>query len=403
MTRAAPLPQTDGRLTENVVHFARALRRAGVRVGTAQVEDAVRAVAAAGFSRKVDFYHTLRATLITRPEHLELYHQVFAMFWRDPEFLEHMIHLMSPAVRRDDERPRPKSAERRAAEALTDRPEPPRRPDPPARLEVEAHVAWSSGETLRARDFEQMSAEEAAAAARMVSRLALPVPPVRVRRCRPASQGPRPDLRATLRGALRRGGEVGRIVRRRPQTRPPDLVALVDISGSMASYSRMLLLFLHALATAPGDGWGRVHGFTFGTRLTDVSRALRGRDPDAALAEVGREAQDWQGGTRIGAALERFNKDWSRRVLGRGATVLLITDGLERGDADLLAREAERLHLSCRRLIWLNPLLRWEGFAPKARGIRVLLDHSDLFLPCHSLDSLAAVADVLSSDRAPRG
>jgi uncharacterized protein len=391
----AALAETQGRLTENIVHFARALRKAGVRVGPAQVQAAVEAVAAVGFTRKDDFYHTLRATLIHRAEHLTVFDQIFAMFWRDPEFLEHMIHLLSPSLRREAEERKKRAAERRASEALTDAPDEPR--DIPERdeLRIDARATVSASERLRAMDFEQMSAAEIAEAARAVRGLSLPVKPVPTRRSIASPLGRRPDLRATLRRSLRRGGEIERIEMRKRRTRPPDLVALCDISGSMSVYSRMLMHFLHAVTWAPERGWGRVSAFTFGTRLTNVTRALAQKDPDAALAAAGRDAQDWEGGTRIGEALRRFNVDWSRRVLGQGAVVLLITDGLERGDTMTLEREIERLHLSCRRLVWLNPLLRWDGFAPKAAGIRAILPHVDGFHACHSLDSLEALAGAL--------
>jgi hypothetical protein len=390
-----PLPETPGRLAQNIVHFARALRKAGVRVGPAQVQSAVEAVAAAGFTHKTDFYHTLRATLIHRAEHLEVFDQIFAMFWRDPEFIEHMIHLMSPTLRKDAEERAKKAAQRRAAEALTDANQPPR--DVPEReeLTMDARISWSASERLRAMDFEQMSAAEIRDAAQAVRTLSLPVKPVPTRRSIASPAGRRPDLRATLRRSLRRGGEIERIEMRKRRTRPPDLVALCDISGSMSVYSRMLMHFLHAVTWAPERGWGRVSAFTFGTRLTNVTRALAQKDPDAALAAAGRDAQDWEGGTRIGEALRRFNVDWSRRVLGQGAVVLLITDGLERGDTGVLEREIERLRLSCRQLIWLNPLLRWDGFAPKAAGIRAILPHVDSFHACHSLDSLADLSAAL--------
>jgi uncharacterized protein len=389
------LPETQGRLADNIVHFARALRKAGVRVGPAQVQSAIEAVAAAGFTYKTDFYHTLRATLIHRAEHLEVFDQIFAMFWRDPEFIEQMIHLMSPTLRKDPEERKKKAAERRAAEALTDAPAPPEGTPERDELQMDARISWSTSERLRAMDFEQMSAAEIAEAARAVRGLSLPVKPVPTRRSVASPSGRRPDLRATLRRSLRRGGEVERIEMRKRRTRPPDLVALCDISGSMSVYSRMLMHFLHAVTWAPERGWGRVSAFTFGTRLTNVTRALAQKDPDAALAAAGRDAQDWEGGTRIGEALRRFNIDWSRRVLGQGAVVLLISDGLERGDTGVLEREIERLRLSCRQLIWLNPLLRWDGFEPKAAGIRAILPHVDSFHACHSLDSLDALAAAL--------
>jgi uncharacterized protein with von Willebrand factor type A (vWA) domain len=225
--------------------------------------------------------------------------------------------------------------------------------------------------------------------------LNLPVKPVPTRRSLASPHGRRPDLRATLRRSLRRGGEIEKVLMRSRRDRAPDLVALCDISGSMSVYSRMLMHFLHAVTWAPERGWGKVSVFTFGTRLTNVTRALSQKDPDMALAAAGRDAQDWEGGTRIGEALRRFNVDWSRRVLGQGAVVLLITDGLERGDTSLLETEVERLRLSCRQIIWLNPLLRWDGFEPKAAGIRAILPHVSSFHACHSLASLDDLSAAL--------
>jgi uncharacterized protein with von Willebrand factor type A (vWA) domain len=245
---------------------------------------------------------------------------------------------------------------------------------------------------IRRKDFDQMSTAELAEAERAVRLLDLPVKPIRTRRSRPATHGTRPDPRATLRAARRRAGEIERIERKAPRTRHPDLVALCDISGSMSVYSRMLLRYLHAVTHATDRSWGHVHAFTFGTALTNVTRALRQADPDLALAATGQEASDWEGGTRIGAALERFNKEWSRRVLTSRAVVILITDGLERDDLTLLDREAARLNRSAGRLIWLNPLLRYDGFSPLAGGVRTLLDHVDSFHACHSLDSLQALS-----------
>jgi uncharacterized protein with von Willebrand factor type A (vWA) domain len=396
---AAPpevLPETAGRLAENIVHFTRALRKSGVRVGPSQVESTIRAVAAAGFTRKVDFYHTLRAVMINRPEDLDVFHQVFAMFWRDPEYLEKMMHLMSPTLRRDeDEGPQKHAAQRRAAEALTETPDAPKAEEARETVEVEAQLNWSANERLMAMDFEAMSAAEAVEAERAVRALVLPVDPLPTRRLALAPRGRVPDIRATLRGSIRRGGEIARLEHRAPTSRPPDLVALVDISGSMASYSRVLMHFLHALAHARHGNWGRVSVFTMGTRLTNVTRALSRKDPDAAMDAVGREAEDWQGGTLLGDAIERFNKDWSRRVLGQGAVTLLVSDGLERAAPDVLSRETERLAKSCRSLIWMNPLLRYSEFTPEAGGIRAILPHADRFLACHSLASLRDLAEVL--------
>ncbi|OWU84365.1 von Willebrand factor A [Oceanicola sp. 22II-s10i] len=391
-----------GRLAENVTHFVHALRRAGVKVGTSQLHNALQAVRVAGFTQREDFYWVLRATLITRPEHFETFHQLFRMFWRTPDYIEKMMEIMLPVLQTmsADKGP-PKAAERRAQEALAqDRPD---RDTVPAQerqsLELDASLSWSRAEQIRSKDFEQMTADEITTAAAAIRRLVLPAPPLRTRRTVSAPQGRRPDVGRMLRRSMRKGGEVERLLLRRPGTRPPALVVLCDVSGSMSVYSRIMMHFLHALTWTPNSGWSRVHAFTFGTRLTNVTRALAHKDVDQALAVLGREVADWEGGTRIGAALRSFNRDWSRRVLGQGAVVMLITDGLERGDLGELDREAERLSLSCRRLIWLNPLLRWDAFEARAGGIRTLLPHVDSFRACHSLDSIADLTRALATDR----
>ncbi len=407
-----PLPvPVDGKLVHNITWFARALRKAGLPVGPGRVVEAVWAVAAVGFTGRADFYWALHASLVSRPEDGVVFAQLFRLFWRDPQFLEHMMSLMLPSLRgvAADRLSRP--AERRAAEALLDgveRPGPDAadRPDDGTRIEVDASATASAEERLRQLDFEQMSVADMAAARRMLARLRLPVRPLVTRRTTADPRGQRPDWAATMRASVRQGGEIAAIRRQAATQRWPNLVALCDISGSMSHYSRVVLQFLHAVANQRGanqrgagrrmGGWARVHGFTFGTRLTNITRHLRGRDVDAALAAAGAEAQDWDGGTRIGDCLHEFNRDWSRRVLGQGAVVLLITDGLERGDPEVLSREMQRLQLSARRLIWINPLLRWDGFAPRSAGIRAMLPHVDCFRAGHNIAALEALALAIS-------
>ncbi|RYI06908.1 MAG: VWA domain-containing protein, partial [Acetobacteraceae bacterium] len=296
------------------------------------------------------------------------------------------------------------AAEKRAAEALLDGQLAPPPPDHPEgdQIEIDATATMSTEERLKTLDFEQMSTAEIAAAKRMLAKLSLPVQPLKTRRSQSTTLTARIDARRTLRESMRTGGELTTLKYMAPVTRWPNLVVLCDISGSMAEYSRMVLHFVHAVANRKGQGWAKVHAFTFGTRLTNITRHLRARDVDAALKAAGSEAQDWSGGTRIGQSLHAFNRDWSRRVLGQGAVVLLITDGLDRDDTMLLSREIERLHLSCRRLIWLNPLLRWTGFAPRAQGIRAILPHVDSFRAGHSIASLEALGRAIS-DRADTG
>lgn len=392
----------DGKLARNIAHFARALRRAGLPIGPGRVIDAIRAVAVAGFTERADFYWTLHACFVSRPEERAVFAQVFRLYWRDPQFLEHMMSLMLPALRGVQEDRLADAAEKRAAQALldglTDDLPAPDRDDPAEgdQIEIDATATMSAEERLRTLDFEQMSLAEIAEAKRMLSRLSLPVKPLMTRRMVAAGSGTKIDTRRTMRAALRRGGEITELAKKTPAIRWPNLVVLCDISGSMSQYSRMVLHFVHAVANRRGQGWARVHAFTFGTRLTNITRHLRTRDVDTALRAAGAEAQDWSGGTRIGTSLHAFNRDWSRRVLGQGAVVLLITDGLDRDDAGALEHEIRRLHLSCRRLIWLNPLLRWDGFAPRATGIKVMLPHVDAFRAGHSVDSLSALGQAIS-------
>lgn len=404
MAQLADLDLPDNpQLVQNITYFIQALRRAGLPIGPGRVIDAIRAVQAAGFTQKRDFYYCLQACLITRPEHRPVFAQIFRLYWRDPRFMEHMMSMMLPAIRGVQEDRAARPAEKRAAESLlgdaaVPQPAPPDdRADDPLEITVDASQTASHTERLRSLDFEQMSNAEIAEAKRMLARLTLPVPPLRTRRQARNPRGARIDAAASLRAAMARGGEMLQLRRRAPKTRWPNLVVICDISGSMSQYSRMVLHFLHAVANQKGAGWARVYGFTFGTRLTNITRHLRARDVDAALAAAGAEAQDWEGGTRIGDCLHDFNRDWSRRVLGQGAVVLLITDGLDRGDPGPLGKEMQRLQLSCRRLIWLNPLLRWDAFAAKAQGVRAMLPHVDAFRAGHSIDSLAALAKSLSS------
>ena len=391
----------DPKLAENITHFARALRKAGLPIGPGRTLDAIRAVEAAGFTDKRDFYWTLHACFVTKPQHRQVFSQLFRLYWRDPQYMEHMMSMMLPAIRGVQEERSAEAAEKRAAEALLDGadqdvPEREEEPEEETKIDVDASLTMSEEERLRSLDFEQMSTDEIARAKRMLARLSLPVKPMPTRRRQLSPHGARIDAARTLRLAMRQGGEIRDIVRAKPRTRWPALVTLCDISGSMSQYSRMVLHFLHAVANEKGAGWAKVHAFTFGARLTNITRHLANRDVDQALANAGAEAQDWEGGTRIGACLHEFNRDWSRRVMGQGAVVLLITDGLDRGQPEALAHEVQRLHLSARRLIWLNPLLRWDGFAPKARGIAAMLPHVDSFRAGHSIASIEDLAHALS-------
>jgi len=389
-------PPAGGRLAENIMHFGRVLRAAGLPVGPGKVLDAVRAVEAAGIRRRDDFYWTLFSVFVNRQDHRELFDQAFHIFWRQPQILEKAMAMLLPSMRIDRPEDEKDQVSRRVSEALlpggADRDDRKEREE----FEFDAAFTFSDRELLQTMDFDSMSAEELAQAKAAIARLRLPIVQVPTRRLRPDPRGRRVDMRATLRAALRSSDAIP-LRRRSRRRRHPPLVVLCDISGSMSRYSRMFLHFMHAIT----NDRDRVHTFVFGTRLTNVTRYLRHRDVDVALAKVAGGVEDWSGGTRIGQCLKDFNLDWSRRVLGQGAIVLMISDGLDRDAGEGLPAEMQRLHKSCRRLIWLNPLLRYEGFQPKSRGVRAMLPHVDDFRTVHNLASLGDLAAALSRP-APR-
>jgi uncharacterized protein with von Willebrand factor type A (vWA) domain len=387
---AFALPRAGaGRLAGNVLHFARVLRAAGIAIGTDKVMDAVRVLPASGLERREDWHATLGSLFVTRREQQPLFDEAFERFWRDPAIEERVRAMLLPKV--EGRTPR-EDAGGRLAQALHPGQAPRPRESHAPRVTIDAALTFSAGERLRTVDFERMTAQEWAEARRLVAGLRLPVPEVRTRRYSPARRGRAIDLAASLRLMARRGGELAELPRRERRLRPPPLVVLCDISGSMHRYTRMFLHFLHALTRDRG----RVSTFLFGTRLTNVTRELRDRDVDEALARVAAAVSDWAGGTRIGPCLREFNFRWARRVLGQNACVLILTDGLDRDDAGRLGAEMERLHRSSRRLAWLNPLLRFEGFEPRASGIASMLPHVDELVPMHNLESLRGLAASLA-------
>ncbi len=387
---AAAGPQSA--IAANVMHFARLLRRTGLPVGPADMLAAQQALTLVDIGAKAQVRAALRGTLIHNHAHFELFDTAFTLYWRDPEAarVAAAMDLLDGGKQPPPEKAPPGS--RRLAEALQT-PKPPSDQPPAPREEIDAVLTVSESERLQTMDFEAMTAAEIEGAKREIARLTLPLDLRRTRRRRADPSGPHSDLRATIRASLRSGGEILALSRTRQVTRPPPLVVLCDISGSMARYAQILLHFLHAVA----NDRDRVATFLFGTRLSNITRQLKNRDPEVAFQMVSHAVPDWSGGTRIGEAIHLFNRNWSRRVLGQGAVVLLVTDGLDRDGAHGLAENMERLHKSCRRLIWLNPLLRWDGFEPKSQGIRAMLPHVDEFRPVHNLASLRALVQTLSA------
>ncbi|HMO47137.1 MAG TPA: VWA domain-containing protein [Rubrivivax sp.] len=387
-------------IADNIVHFARVLRHAGMAIGPDRVLAALAAVEMVGLQRRDDVHAALSAVMLERHEQQPLFDAAFDTFWRDPKLLEQMMYLLLPKISGRGDKPRPPRANRLAeALAAPKAPEPPNPANQTAKEEVQfdTHFTFSDRERLQKADFETMTTAEYELAKKLAEELPLPVDPVRRRRHEAApnaGQGRRIDLRATLQRMARQPQTLAPLYTR-PREEMPALVVLIDISGSMDRYSRLLLHYVHGLMRRAL----KVSVLTFGTRLSNITRCLRERDPDVALRLADEQVQDWKGGTRIASSLHEFNRLWARRLLGANAAVLLVTDGLDRDEHGDLSAAAAQLHRLAHQLVWLNPLLRYAGFEAKASGVRALLPHVDRFLPVHNLASLADLGDAL---RAPR-
>ena len=375
-----------GQMADNVIGFARALRVAGIPVGPGAIIDAMNALQLIDIGSRNEVFTALEAIFVKRHEHALIFAQAFDLFFRAAEDWKQMLDSVPLP---DHAKKKPPPASRRVHEAFSQT----QMTETPQTQAEEVRLSVSDKEILQKKDFAQMTAAEIAEVTRAIANMKLPQAELRTRRYRPDARGLKLDMRRTLRGSLRTGGDIVDIRKLGRIDKPAPIVALLDISGSMSEYTRLFLHFLHAIT----DARKRVSVFLFGTRLTNVTRSLRARDPDEALASCSAAVEDWAGGTRIASSLHTFNKLWGRRVLGQGAIVLLISDGLEREADARLAFEMDRLHRSCRRLVWLNPLLRYGGFEPKAQGIKMMLPHVDEFRPVHNLKSIEGLIEALSS------
>lgn len=381
-------------IAENIVHFARVLRSAGMSIGPDRVLAAMAAIEQVGLDRRDDVHAALSAVMLERHEQQVLFDAAFDAFWRDPKLLEQLMYLLLPKISGRGDKVTPPRANR-LAEALA-APKPPAPPNPANQtadeeIRFDTSFTFSEREKLQQADFETMTAAEFELAKRLAEQLPLPVQPVRRRRQERARHG-QLDLRSTMRGMVRQPHTLTPAYTR-DRREWPTIVVLLDISGSMERYARLLLHYVHGLTRRHV----RVHTLTFGTRLTNITRSLRHRDPDVALSLADQQVQDWKGGTRIATCLEEFNRVWARRLLGANAAVLLMTDGLDRDDHGDLGRAAAQLRRLAHQIVWLNPLLRFDGFAPRAAGVRALLPHVDRFLPVHNLASLADLGRALRS------
>ena len=382
----------SGQLLHNFLVFGRLLRRLGLDVHPGRIIDLVQAFDLIEIGRKEDFYHTNRSLLVHRREDIPLFDQAFELFWRKPvedwkDFnLSNLLkqppqgpQFLPPPLKKPEEGPQ---EAREKGESITDE-----------RIVVEVTRTYSAREVLWKKDFADLSLEEVEEVKQIMRQLTLRLGERRTRRTRPGN-GPSIDLRRTLRKSFSYGGEVILWARREPKIKPRPLVIIADISGSMERYTRLLLHFIYGLSQSPHQ---HVEAFVFSSRLTRITRQLHNRDIDQALKGVSQIVQDWAGGTRTGESLKDFNFNWGRRVLGRGAVVLIISDGWDRGDMVMLEKEMARLQRSCYRLIWLNPLLGSPAYEPLTRGMKTALPYIDKFLPVHNLSSLADLASQLTS------
>ena len=385
-------PADGGLIAANIMHFGRALRAAGLPVGPGRVLDAIHAVQTTGLKSRQDFYWSLHAVFVSRRDERELFDQAFHVFWRNPKILERMMSLVLPSFSNEAAAPEETLSPRVASALAGNEAAQIEEQEKDTEVIFDAAMSWSRTEVLGEKDFEKMTNEEVDAARRAMRHMRLPIETVSTRRFQRDPTGPTVDMRATMRAALRDGGDTIPLLKRDRRRRRPPLIVLCDISGSMDRYSRMLTHFMHAVT----NDRDRVHIFLFGTHLTNVTRYLRNKDIDIALEKVAENVNDWSGGTRIGTCLHDFNKHWSRRVLGQGAVVLFISDRLDRDAGDGVAKEMRRLQGSCRRLIWLNPLLRYDQFEPKSLGVKAILPFVDDFRPVHNLNSLTELADALN-------
>jgi uncharacterized protein len=373
------VPAPGDAVLERMVGFGRVLREAGLEVGPGRLQDALRGLDVVGLTHREDVYHALRCTLVARHDDLDVFDAAFAAYWeRAARTPAPEIGLEVPRFE-PDPAPAPSAAE---GEGGGD----------DGGEELTLLLAASPDERLRQRDFADMTTDELRRLRRLMDRLPKAVPMRRSRRLRAAHTGDVLDTRRTLRRAMRTDGLPLDPAHRRRKQVPRKLVFLCDVSGSMEPYARAMVMFLQAVIAS-----GRhVEAFAFGTRITRLTPHLRRLDPVRALAATGGLMPDWGGGTRIGESLRHYNDTWGRRGLTRGATVVVVSDGWERGDLGELDTELGRIARQSHRLVWVNPLKGHDGFAPLAGGMRIALRHSDEFVEGHNLVALEALADVLA-------
>jgi len=381
------------KLDKNIVFFARLLRASGILIGSDSILEAIESIKLVDIKNKKSFFYALQTCFIKRPEDMKIFAQAFSLFWQNPRFRDRMRDLLLPQTRIQNPEEEKEELAKRIQDTLSTPEKPKERVVEEETLLIDTSGTASDTKLFNEKDFEMMSKEEIHIASQSIKELLIKIPKRPFRRSEKSYLGLEVSARESLRRAKRNFGSViPKLVRKKEVSRP--VVVLLDISGSMENYSRMMIHFVHNLM----QKHKKVHAFLFGTKLTNISFQMKNKDIDVALKEVSKATNDWAGGTRIRDSIFTFNKNWVRRVSSSNSIIFLITDGLDRDHSTDLFNQMERLQKSCYKLVWLNPLLRFTDFLPKSISIKRILLNVDAFLPIHSIESMQNLTSLISKN-----
>ena len=381
------------KLDKNVIFFARLLRASGISLSSDSILEAIESIKLVGVENKKSFFYALQTCLIKRPEDMKIFAQAFSLFWQNPKFRDRIRELLLPQTRMQGAEEEKEELAKRIQDTLSTPENSKSRVVEEETLLIDTSGTASDNQLFKDKDFEMMSKDELQMASQSIKELLIKIPRRPFRRSENSSLGKQVSTRESLREAKRNFGSVlPKLVKKKEVSRP--VIVLLDISGSMENYSRMMIHFVHNLM----QRHKKVHAFLFGTKLTNISFHIKNRDIDVALKEISKATNDWAGGTRIRDSIFTFNKKWVRRVSSSNSIVFLITDGLDRDHRTDLFNQMERLQKSCYKLVWLNPLLRFKDFLPKSISIKRILLNVDAFLPIHSIESMQNLTSLISKN-----
>ena len=381
------------KLDKNVIFFARLLRASGISLSSDSILEAIESIKLVGIENKKSFFYALQTCLIKRPEDMKIFAQAFSLFWQNPKFRDRIRELLLPQTRMQGAEEEKEELAKRIQDTLSTPENSKSRVVEEETLLIDTSGTASDNQLFKDKDFEMMSKDELQMASQSIKELLIKIPRRPFRRSENSSLGKQVSTRESLREAKRNFGSVlPKLVKKKEVSRP--VIVLLDISGSMENYSRMMIHFVHNLM----QRHKKVHAFLFGTKLTNISFHIKNKDIDVALKEISKATNDWAGGTRIRDSIFTFNKKWIRRVSSSNSIIFLITDGLDRDHSTDLFNQMERLQKSCYKLVWLNPLLRFKDFLPKSISIKRILLNVDAFLPIHSIESMQNLTSLISKN-----